>query len=166
MKEPKYSKCQMYKFVCNDVNIKDCYVGHTCNWIQRKCDHKRSVNNDDRSDYNTKKSVFIRENGGWNNWSMILIEDYPCENKLIASQRERYWIETLGATLNMTIPSRTAKEQKQIYYQENKEYILERCKNYIDNNKEKHLEYQKKYREENKDKIKEYHKQLYQNKNK
>ena len=138
----------MYKIVCNDVNVKDFYVGHTCNWVQRTCDHKRSVNNNDRGDYNTKKSVFIRENGGWDNWTIVLIEDYPCENKLIASQRERYWIETLGATLNMTIPSRTVKEQKQIYYQKNKEHILQQCKNYVENNKEKQLAYQKKYRED------------------
>ena len=40
-----YSKTIMYKIVCNDLNVKDCYVGHTINWIKRKSSHKTSCNN-------------------------------------------------------------------------------------------------------------------------
>ena len=67
--------------------------------------------------YNIFVYQFIRENGGWDNFDMILIEEYECENRLQAEQRERYWIETLKAELNQIIPSRTRKQ----YYETNKE---------------------------------------------
>ena len=47
------------------------------------------------------------------------------------------------------------KEYLKIYYQENKERIKEKQKEYSDTNKEYKNEYNKKYRKENKDKIKE-----------
>jgi hypothetical protein len=31
-----YSKCVMYKIVCNDLEITDIYVGHTTNFTRRK----------------------------------------------------------------------------------------------------------------------------------
>ena len=159
MKLPDFSKCKIYKLVCKDLLIKECYVGHTCNWIHRKSEHKRSIINESRIEYFSNKSIFIRDNGGWNNWDMVLIEEYPCETRLEAHQRERYWMETLKASLNMTVPSRLEKEQKQIYYQQNKEHILQQCKEYVENNKQTRLQYQKEYREKNKDKIKEYYKE-------
>jgi hypothetical protein len=95
MTEQLYSKTKIYKLVCNDTTVKDLYVGHTTNWIKRKWRHKYECKN-----YNKKKDIFIRNNGGWDNWSMILIEEYPCNNKLQAEQRERYWIEDLKPNLN------------------------------------------------------------------
>ena len=95
--------------------------------------------------HNFKVYQVIRNNGGWDNWSMILIENYPCNNKLEAEQRERYWIETLQATLNQIIPTRT----KQEYREENKEHILNQKKEYYQLNKDKHREWsikQKEYR--------------------
>ena len=38
----------------------------------------------------------IRKNGGWENWCMIEIEKYPCNDKNEAKARERYWLETLN----------------------------------------------------------------------
>jgi hypothetical protein len=35
-----YSKTIIYKIVCNDLNIKDVYVGHTTNFIKSKALHK------------------------------------------------------------------------------------------------------------------------------
>ena len=39
-KEINYSKTIFYRLVCNDVNISECYVGHTTNFIKRKQLHK------------------------------------------------------------------------------------------------------------------------------
>ena len=103
----------MYKIVCNDLNIIDSYVGHTTNFNIRKSDHKYNCNTANRKKYSYKVYQSIRVNGGWDNWSMIEIEKFICTDKYEACKRERYWIETLNATLNMVIPSRTKKE----YYQ-------------------------------------------------
>jgi hypothetical protein len=41
-----YSKTIIYKIVCKDVNIKDCYVGSTTNFTNRKGQHKNIAIND------------------------------------------------------------------------------------------------------------------------
>lgn len=149
-----YSKNVIYKLVCNDLNVKDIYVGHTTNFIDRKRSHKHNCHNENSSKYyHLKVYEVIRANMGWDNWSMILVEEYPCENRLQAEQRERYWLETLGATLNYNVPSRNKKE----YYQQNKEYLKEKNKEYYQQNAEeiikKKKEYQKEYRQQNAEKI-------------
>jgi len=125
-----YSRTKMYKIVCKDLTITHTYVGHTTQWKDRKKHHKSDCCNENSKGYNFPLYTFIRNNGSWDNWNMILIEDYPCENKLQAEQRERYWIETLNANLNRCIPTRNIKE----YYQDNREQIIQRsCQFYIEN---------------------------------
>lgn len=151
-----YTKVFIYKICCNNISIKDIYIGHTTNFEQRKNSHKRSCEIDKK---NTRVYKFIRENGGWSNWSMILIENYSCNNRHEAEMRERYWIENQKATLNCNNPITTKEEkekQKQDWYEENKEDILQKKKENYEENKEQILEKIKKYTEENKEKIKEY----------
>lgn len=147
-----YQNTIIYKIVCNDTSITDCYVGHTTDFIRRKNSHKCRCTKENNEAYNFKVYEFIRENGGWNNWSMILIENFPCNNLLEANRRERYWIENLNSTLNIFKPTRTRKE----YKQDNEEKIKEYLKNYCSTNEQK--EKRKNYRIENKEKIKEYKK--------
>jgi hypothetical protein len=139
----KYANTIIYKLCCNDVNVKEEYVGHTTNFTKRKAQHKICCCNDTNKQNKYYVYQFIRENGGWDNWSMVEIEKYNCANKNEAEKRERYWIETLKAKLNKHIPTRTNKE-------------------FREDNKEKVKEYQKLYREENKEKIKEVVKQYYE----
>ena len=128
-----YTKAIIYKLVCKDLNITDCYVGSTTNFKHRKICHKSSCTNLNDKKYNFKIYEFIRDNGGWNNWDLIMVEEFPCDNKLQLHKREREVIETLKATLNCDIPSRTQKEYKKQYYKDNNE----KCKQYREANKEK-----------------------------
>ena len=144
-----YSKTIIYKIVCNDLSVTDLYVGHTTNWRQRKASHKLSIENINRPEYNLKKCKIIRENGGWCNWSMIQIEIYPCNDVHEACARERYWYETLGATLNSNVPNRSNKE----HYEQNKEQIKEKTKDYYENNKEHILQQKKEYGLKNREQI-------------
>ena len=121
-----YSKTLIYKIVCNDLNVKDCYVGHTINWIKRKSAHKTSCNNQKKKQYNFKLYKFIRENGGWDNWEMIEIKKYACNDKREAEAEERRYYEELNSNLNMVRPFRTEdekKEQKKQNTKENKDKI-------------------------------------------
>ena len=145
----EYSKTIMYKLVCNDLSITECYVGHTTDMTKRKSQHKSCCNNEKCKQFNQQKYIFIRENGGWENWSMIMIEEYPCNNRVEAEKRERFWFEDLKSKLNMCRPHRTIKEKKE----HNKEYREE--------NKDKINEQRKEYREANKDKINEYQRRRY-----
>jgi hypothetical protein len=49
------------------------YVGHTTDFTKRKNNHKKSCNNSKSKDYNLKVYDFIRKNGGWDNWSIVLV---------------------------------------------------------------------------------------------
>jgi hypothetical protein len=151
LKPIDYSKTIMYKLCCNDLNITDIYIGHTTDFKSRKRQHKSNCNNEKNKNYNFNVYQFIRNNGGWNNWSMIMIEEYSCSSLLEATKRERELIEELKANLNSQVPSRTIKE----YYEDNKDKIKERKKEYYEDNKDKIKEKDKEYYENNKDKIKE-----------
>lgn len=147
-REIDYSKIVIYKIVCNDLSITDLYVGSTTNFANRKNTHKGYCNNNIG---NSKKYQIIRDNGGWDNWSMIQIEAFPCLNGNEAKTRERYWYENLNASLNMVVPSRTNKE----YSSDNKDKINKTSIEWQKNNAERVREQQKKYRENNAEKIKE-----------
>jgi hypothetical protein len=163
LKPIDYSKTIFYRIVCNDLNIKDCYVGHTTNFIKRKQQHKYNCNSELSKLSNLKVYQFIDENGGWENWSMVMIEQISCENFNEACKLERKFLEEFNGTLNGNIPSRTQKERNK----DNNEKIKEWHKNYKENNKDKIKEQSKKYRENNKDKIKKNLKEWYeQNKDK
>ena len=156
-----YSKTIMYKIVCNDLNVKDCYVGHTINMTKRKWAHKSRCHNDKDKKHNLKIYQIIRENGGWSNWSMLLVEEFPCKDKYEACKRERELYEEIELKMNMVIPYRTQEDLKEYhkqYYQEHKAEIVEKKKQYYQDHKADLKQYEKLYREEHKEKIKEYHK--------
>ena len=153
---PKYENGIIYKLChCNDLENENIYIGSTTNFRRRKWDHKNNCNNENSKDFNYPVYQFIRENGGWDEWQMIPIEVYPCNNINELEIRERYHIELLKSKLNKVIPTRTKKE----HYEANKEQILEKHKQYKIKNKEKILEIHKKYYEDNKQIINEKRKQ-------
>ena len=159
-KEIDYSKCIIYKIVCNDLNVKDLYVGSTTDFTKRKSQHKLNCKNVRDSLYNVKVYNMIRENGGWDNWSMIEIEKFPCSDNNEARARERYWLETLNAKLNTNIPIRTREEYREDNKDKLKEY-REAKKNGTfvskkDKLKEYYKNYYKNYYEANQDKMLEY----------
>ncbi len=92
-------------------------------------------------EYNYPVFNFIRENGGFDNWEVISIEYYKCNNHEEASSRERYWKEFYNAKLNAYVPGRGKKE----YYQHNVDKILENKKEYYQQNVDERKEYQKQY---------------------
>jgi len=155
-----YSQTCIYKLVhFDDLNDENIYVGHTTNMVKRRHKHKQSSCNPNNKEYNQKKYQYIRDNGGWDNWRMILVEKYPCNDIDEALVRERYWVKELKTTLNQNEPCRT----KQEYYLDNKEKISEYKKEYRDNNKEKIAEKKKEWQEANKEQISERRKEYREN---
>jgi len=152
-----YSKTIIYKIVCNDLEIKETYVGHTTNIVKRRYEHKHGCNNEKSSHHNLKIYQTIRANGGWDNWSMVQVCEFPCNNMEEARAEERRYYELLNASLNMINPYRNQRE----YYDVNRDTILEKKKEYRDVNRDTILEKQKEYRDVNRDKIKEKQKEYY-----
>jgi len=149
-----YSKTIIYKIVCNDLSVKDCYVGNTTNMTKRKYSHKSICHNDKSKHHNRKIYKIIRENGGWENWSMILVEEFPCKDNHEACKRERQLYEQLGAKMNMLRPYITHEEYNQIqkkHYEKHKQ----KYKQYHEDHKAEIKEKRKKYLEEKKEELNE-----------
>jgi hypothetical protein len=96
-----YSNTIIYKIVCKDESIKELYVGHTTNFVQRKSQHKQASNDIHN---NCKLYQTIRTNGGWDNWSMDIVNFFNCENSYQARKKEQEYYESLNATLNSVKP--------------------------------------------------------------
>ena len=112
-----YQNTYIYKIICKDERILDSYVGLTINFEKRKRTHELNCNNLKK----VKLYEFIRNNGGWSNWEMLIVEKCCCQNRKEAGLREKYWYETLKANLNNNYPSRNSCE----WYQENRERLIE-----------------------------------------
>ena len=172
---PFYQNSVIYKLChINDLDNENIYIGSTTNFKNRKNQHKESCNNKNVKDYHYKVYQFIRDNGGWNEWQMIPIESFPCNNKIELQIRERYHIELLKSKLNKQIPTRTHKEyrddnkeqiqeQRKIFYENNKEIISKKMKEYLDDNKEILAEKRKIFYNNNKKIIAEKRKIFYNN---
>lgn len=164
-KPTDYSKLVIYKIRCLDENITDFYVGSTTCFKSRKNQHKIKVENGNKS----KIYETIRANGGWENWSMIEIELYPCNSSTEARIREEYWRVELQATLN-TIRAYCTEEEKKAthlqYIQKHSEEIKIQGKKYYQKHANKIKEYRKIYLEEHKEEIKIKWKEYYQEHNK
>jgi len=146
------------------------YVGHTTDFSRRKQLHKNDCNNPNGEKYNYKVYTTIRDNGGWDNWQVVMIEVFDCKNKLEATKRERECYEELKATMNTKLPYQTQQERKiyvsekqKEHYHNNLKQIREKNKDYYYHNIEKMREKNKNYYEANKDQIIEDRKEYFKN---
>ena len=95
-----FSRLVIYKLVCND-NSNVCYIGSTVNFNHRIYQHRY---NSKHSDIKLYKN--IRENGGFENYRMEIIEYFPCNNSIEARDRERYYYDMYNPILNSISPNR------------------------------------------------------------
>ena len=99
-----YSNTIFYKIFCKDTSVKDIYIGHTTNFVQRKYCHRRTCNTEKCDNHNLKVYKYIRNNGGWTNWRMDIIGFHECNDHYEARKVEQDYFETLHATLNSIEP--------------------------------------------------------------
>ena len=87
-----YSNTIIYKIFCKDKTIDHIYIGHTTNFIKKKHIHKKNCNNEKSSNDNFNLYKIIRENGGWDNWDMSIIEKCNLKNGVEARTiEEKYY---------------------------------------------------------------------------
>jgi hypothetical protein len=133
-----YSRTIIYKIQHNEIE-ELLYVGHTTDFTKRKNKHKSSCKSKQFKLYQT-----IRDNGGWDCFKMVMVEEFPCVNKLQACKREDDLMREMKANMNS------------IGAVFNKDKRLEHQKQYREENLDKRAEYDKQYYEENRDKRKQY----------
>ena len=99
-----YSNTVFYKIYCKEPAIKDIYVGHTTNFVQRKYAHKRTCIQEKDANHHLKVYKCISDHGGWDNWKMDIIGFHDCYDHYEARKIEQNYFETLHATLNSIEP--------------------------------------------------------------
>jgi len=141
-------------------DTKKVYVGSTNDFKKRISQHRKNCNNEKNKKYNFKLYQYLRENGGFYMYEIIILECYVCNFKNELYYKEDDYIKIYDNNLNskrayLTYEEYKKKdnEQHKKYYEEHKEKINEQHKKYYEENKEKVIQKVKKYYEENKEKV-------------
>lgn len=153
-----YKNAKIYRIVCNLTG--ENYYGSTTQSLSKRLS-KHKVK---KPKYDTRAREIIDRG----DYSMVLVEEFPCENKDQLHKRERYYIEN-NECLNFAIPTRSKNElseykrdeilaKRKKWREENKERIVEQRKKWQENtkNKENAAKQQKNWREKNKERVAEY----------
>ena len=106
-----YSKAFIYKLCCLDPNITECYVGCSTDFKTRVQSHKRRCCNENDSKHHYKVYQFIRGHGGWDNWRLVVLHDFPCANKRELEKEETRVMIELKAELNARVSFTTHEER-------------------------------------------------------
>ena len=149
----RYENGVIYMIKNKTDDTKEYYIGSSYEFKRRCMKHKSDCNNENGKNYNCKVYKYIRDNGGWNEWKIILMYDYPCKNRNELELEEQQAVKEYKSTLNTRFPARTKKE----YYQDNKEKILQKKKDFYQKNKEKLSQKEKERYEANKEEINKKH---------
>ena len=124
----------------------DVYYGSTCLPLAKRLySHKQDCQRYKKGKRNYVASFKVLEHG-FDSAQIVLVEEYPCSNKMELLKRERYYIEN-NTCVNKYIPCRTEEERKALASNYNKNY---RTANEISVKQQK-----LKYRMINRDKINE-----------
>jgi len=154
-----YKLGKIYKIV-NDLND-EIYIGSTVNTLSKRMANHRA----NSVKYpNIKLYKFVKDNGGWDHFKIILIEDYPCERKEQLLQREQYYkkIATLNNNNCYGFDWEREKRRHKKYRESNKDKLKVIMKEYYESNKDKIKDKKKEYYESNKDKLKDKMKEYYE----
>ena len=113
-----YLNGKIYKIV--DHTNGNIYIGSTAEptLAKRLSNHLRIYKYYLAHDTNYRTSFDIFKNG---NYSIVLLEKFPCKTKDELKARERYYIEKLEC-VNRNIPNRTPEEYRETHKEEKKEY--------------------------------------------
>ena len=101
-REIDYKKIVFYRIRCFNTEIKDNYIGYTTNLVIKKAYIKKCCQKCVTKDNITSNNLYkiINSNGGYSNWSIDFLENYPCDNILEIKQRLQYWCNLYNANLS------------------------------------------------------------------
>ena len=101
--ENKYKNFVIYKiYQINDPSM--IYIGSTINFKRRKSQHIKNTLNRRKRSYNTPLYKYIRGCGGFEKFTIEIVEEYPCDNKQSGLKREKELIDLMNAKLNVANP--------------------------------------------------------------
>ena len=92
-----YAEMIFYKICCSSTNITKVFIGHTTNVNQRKHILKKQTQSEI---YCSDMIEFIKNSGGWENWSLQILEKYECKTHIDIVLREIYHTDALNQKMN------------------------------------------------------------------
>jgi hypothetical protein len=102
-------KCYIYK-IENNTDKEQFYIGSTLNLSRRKSHHKKNVKNKVGKLYWCKLYVYIRNHGGWDNFTFTKIDEIEINLLSEGTQYEQSIIDELKPTLNSIKANKTYKD--------------------------------------------------------
>jgi len=161
-KQKDYGNGKIY--MIRDNTNQQIYIGSTTKKYlsQRKGEHVVSYNKWTNTEKGYCSSFDIIKNG---DYICVLVELYPCKTYEELRMREQYHIDLNAGCLNRARAYSSPeylKEQQKIYFENNKEHLIECNKKWEKDNKESIKEKRKLYSEKNKEHIAKRHKQYRQ----
>ena len=156
---PNFQDGKIYKIVCSENDL--IYVGSTTNKYlsQRLVAHRDTYSawkRDNNKSYCSSNEILKSEN-----YTIVLLELFPCNSKDALCAKEQEWIDKLNSVcVNKRKAATGIKADNKLdyakqYRNENKEIIEEKKKEYYEENKKSILIKTKQYRHENKEIISE-----------
>lgn len=156
--ENKYQRGKIYKIISNQTE--DVYIGSTCELYlcNRLSKHKSTYKQNLKGNYGETTSFQIVK---YDDAMIVLIEKYPCNDKMELHKRERYHIDT-NECVNKCRPGiknelgkeKYYKQYNARYYEKNYEKIKLTQNNIYASKRDEKIAQVKKYNTENKDKVK------------
>lgn len=157
----RYENGQIYKIV--DAGFNMCYIGSTTEPLSKRMERHRKYYKKylETGKVDTRVRL-IFEKYGVENCKIILITDYPCNNKKELLRKEGEYIQSMEC-VNKCVAGRTPKEYKELHkerYKQNNREWCEKNKEYvIKRNHEQHKEQiaqkRQEHYEQNKERINE-----------
>ena len=109
--DARQSEVSIYKLYSKDPEINEIYIGCTKRLLRHMTKHYYVCHTSNTPRHNAYVHKFIREHGGWNDWTYEILETATLTT-MEQRKLKRHYIETLKATLNTYLPTRTDRERK------------------------------------------------------
>ena len=91
----------VYELKSIDKSVTEIYIGSTWDMSDRYWCHQDKCNNKKRKEYNIPLYHYIRENGGFDNFEMTIIDSGECEDRTELHCAEQFYIDLSGGIENL-----------------------------------------------------------------
>jgi hypothetical protein len=91
----------VYKWECKDCN--HIYIGHTNDYNKCKKEHNAACIDEKNKNYNNNLYRYMRRFGGYDNWKMVILEQFYAPDRKEAEIVEQSYIDKLKPSLNMVV---------------------------------------------------------------
>lgn len=86
-----YQNSVIYMICCDDLNVRKFFMMYTTNVQNTSCLFKANCIHNYAQSYYSPMYRYIRNHGGYENWSIVIVEEFPCDDLIDLRERTFYW---------------------------------------------------------------------------